>query len=72
MVEAAEAVQILPDRPVTGVENVWTVAVDRDTLDHVAMGVSSDVVSAFDDQDPLSLFGGLLGEGCAEETGADN
>ena len=72
VVELGEAVDVVPDVPHGGVEDVRAVAVDLDALDVLGVDVAGDVVAAVDDQDRLAGALGGVGEDGAREAGADD
>ena len=72
VVELGEAVDVVPDVPHGGVEDVRAVAVDLDALDVLGVDVAGDVVAAIDDQDRLAGAPGGVGEDGAREAGADD
>ena len=72
VVELGEAVDVVPDVPHGGVEDVGAVAVDLDALDFLGVDVAGDVVAAVDDQDRLVGAPGGVGEDGAGEAGADD
>ena len=73
--EVRELVDVVPHPLVGGVEEVGAVLVDFDARGGLGLrvGIAPQVVAAFDDQDArVVLRGGALGNGQAEEAGADN
>ena len=72
VVELGEAVDVVPDVPHGGVEDVGAVAVDLDALDVLGVDVAGDVAAAVDDQDRLAGAPGGIGEDGAGEAGADD
>ena len=72
VVELGEAVDVVPDVPHGGVEDVRAVAVDLDALDVLGVDVAGDVVAAVDDQDRLAGAPGGIGKDGAREAGADD
>ena len=72
VVELGEAVDVVPDVPHGGVEDVGAVTVDLDALDVLGVDVAGDVVAAVDDQDRLAGAPGGVGEDGAREAGADD
>jgi hypothetical protein len=73
--EVREAVDVLPDRLVGGVEQVRPVAVHLDAGLRVllAVRVAADVVAAIDDEDlEAQLLGDALRDRESEETGSDH
>ena len=72
VVELGEAVDVVPDVPHGGVEDVRAVAVDLDALDVLGVDVAGYVVAAVDDQDRLAGALGGVGEDGAREAGADD
>ena len=72
VVELGEAVDVVPDVPHGGVEDVRAVAVDLDALDVLGVDVAGDVVAAVDDQDRLAGAPGGIGEDGARKAGADD
>ena len=72
VVELGEAVDVVPDVPHGGVEDMGAVAVDLDALDVLGVDVAGDVVAAVDDQDRLSGSSGGVGEDGAREAGTDD
>ena len=56
VVELGEAVDVVPDVPHGGVEDVRAVAVDLDALDVLGVDVAGDVVAAIDDQEVTHNF----------------
>lgn len=72
VVELGEAVDVVPDVPHGGVEDVGAVAVDLDAFDVLGVDVAGYVVAAVDDQDRLAGAPGGVGEDGAREAGADD
>ena len=72
VVELGEAVDVVPDVPHGGVEDVRAVAVDLDALDVLGVDVAGDVVAAVDDQDRLAGALGGVGEDGARKAGSDD
>lgn len=72
VVELGEAVDVVPDVPHGGVEDVRAVAVDLDALDVLGVDVAGDAVAAVDDQDRLAGAPGGVGEYGAREAGTDD
>ena len=73
--EGGEPVDVLPDPRVGRVEQVGAVLVHLDPclLVDLAVGVATEVVATLDDQHlETELLGAALGDGEAEETGADD
>ena len=62
VVEGSEAVDVLPDGFVAGVEDVGAIAVDGDAGEVVGVGVARDVGALFDDEAAVAGLGGLLGK----------
>ena len=72
VVELGEAVDVVPDVPHGGVEDVRAVAVDLDALDVLGVDVAGDMVAAVDDQDRLASALGGIGKDGAREAGTDD
>lgn len=72
VVELGEAVDVVPDVPHGGVEDVRAVAVDLDALDVLGVDVAGDVVAAVDDQGRLAGALGGIGKDGARKAGADD
>ena len=72
IVELGEAVDVVPDVPHGGVEDVRAVAVDLDALDVLGVDVAGDVVAAVDDQGRLAGALGGIGKDGARKAGADD
>ena len=72
VVELGEAVDVIPDGPIRGVEDVRAVAVHLDALDVLRVDVAGDVVAAVDDEDGLAgAFGGVGEHGAGEARAHD-
>ena len=72
VVEAAELVDILPDRLVRGVEDMGAILVDMDALHRVGITVAADVLPALHHQTAFSLLMGLMGKHGTKESGPNN
>ncbi len=72
VVELGKLVDVVPDFPVRGMENVGAVGVDVDAVFLLAVNVAADVAALVEDEAGFALLFGFVGEHGAEEAGADD